>query len=459
MENNNKLEQEQTTTETTWPNPAYAWYMTILLMFLYMFSFLDRTIIVLLIEPIKRDLQLTDTHIGLLYGFAFAVFYTLMGIPIARLADTKNRGKIIAVGVLVWSLMTALCGLAKNFGMLFAARVGVGVGEAALSPAAYSLISDSFPEEKRARAMSVYTMGVFLGAGLALLLGGQIIGWVEQLGTVTLPLVGEIYSWQLTFIVVGAPGILFFVLVLALREPPRQGVIHGDATGVPLREAMGWFIQRKRFYLSFYLAMAFLTLYSYSLSAWLPSFFIRTHDWTIMQVSQNYGLVYLLFGPAGILAGGMIASYRARRGNAFASARMAVVSSAGLLIPAATMTMVDSAWSSLSIIAVIKFVSGLPLGVAMAAVHEVTPNRLRAQAVAIYLFIINILGLGTGPTIVALLTDYAFGDPAALRYSLAIVGVVACALALIFSTYALNQLKRLKPQFERELAIANGGMT
>lgn len=428
-----------------WPNPAYAWYMTCLLMVLYMFSFLDRTIIVLLIEPIKRDLQLTDTHVSLLYGLAFAVFYTVMGIPIARLADSKNRRSIIAVGVLVWSAMTAACGLARDFAQLFLARIGVGVGEAALSPAAYSLISDSFPEEKRARAMSVYTMGLYLGVGVALLLGGAVIELVENMDPVTLPVVGELYSWQLTFIIVGAPGLLFFLLVMALREPPRQGLALGSRVQViPLGEAMGWFWQRKRFYLSFYLAMAFITLYSYSLTAWTPSFFIRTHDWSTLQVSQNYGMVMLVFGPAGILAGGWLASLKFRKGDELANARMATYACLGLLIPAGTMTLVDSAWLSLGLVAVIKFLSGLPLGVAMAAVHEVTPNRLRAQAAAIYLFILNIVGLGTGPTIVALLTDYAFGDPSDLRYSLAIVGVAACLAGLLLSLYATGQLRVLK---------------
>ena len=429
-----------------WPSPAYAWYMTLLLMVLYMFSFLDRTIIVLMIEPIKRDLHLNDTHISLLYGFAFAVFYTLLGIPIARLADSRNRRTIIAIGVLTWSAMTAACGLAKNFAHLFAARIGVGVGEAALSPAAYSLISDSFPQEKRARAMSVYTMGLYLGVGVALLLGGLIIDFVENAGTVSLPLLGELYSWQLTFIAVGAPGILFFVLVMALREPPRQGVVSGQAQGVPLGEAMGWFLQRKRFYLSFYLAMACLTLYSYSLTAWTPSFFIRTHGWDTLQVSQNYGLVMLIFGPAGILAGGAIASALTRRGDGLANTRMAIVAFIGLIVPAATMTLVDSAGVALGIVAVIKFISGLPLGVAMAAVHEITPNRLRAQSAAFYLFILNILGLGTGPTLVALLTDYAFGDPAALRYSIAIVGVCACVVGLLLSIYAARQFRMLKEE-------------
>jgi MFS family permease len=438
----NKQQEEEA--ENQWPKPAYAWYMTLLLMVLYMLSFLDRTIIVLLIEPIKQDLQLTDTHISLLYGLAFAIFYTLMGIPIARLADSKNRRSIIAAGVIFWSAMTALCGLAKDFATLFAARVGVGVGEAALSPAAYSMISDSFPVHQRAKAMSVYSMGLYLGVGVALLAGGLIIDFVESVGTVTLPLVGELYSWQVTFIAVASPGLVFFVMVMALREPPRQGVKHGDAQGVPLREAMAWFIQRKRFYLSFYLAMACLVFYTYSLNAWIPSFLIRTYDWSTLQVSQNYGLAVLLFGPSGILVGGWIASARTKRGDGLANARMLSVAFAGLLIPAATMTLVDSAWLALGIIALVQFVSGLPLGVAIAAVHEVTPNRLRAQSVSMYFFVINLLGLGLGPTTVALLTDYAFGDPAALRYSLAIVGAMACVLGFFLSVYATRQFRQLK---------------
>lgn len=208
MSTESELTQAPSDSDIDRPSPAYAWYMTLLLMVLYMFSFLDRTIIVLLIEPIKRDLAITDTQISLLYGLAFAVFYTLCGIPIARLIDSKNRRTIVAVGVLFWSAMTAACGLAKNFGSLFAARIGVGIGEATLSPAAYSMISDSFPKEKRAKAMSVYTMGIYLGVGVAMLLGGQVIEYFNNIGTVTLPLVGELRGWQLTFIAVAAPGLL-----------------------------------------------------------------------------------------------------------------------------------------------------------------------------------------------------------------------------------------------------------
>ncbi|MCB1674954.1 MAG: MFS transporter [Halioglobus sp.] len=426
--------------------------MTIVLMLLYMFSFLDRTIIVLLIEPIKHDLQLTDTQISLLYGFAFAIFYTLMGIPIARLADSRSRRNIIAAGVLVWSAMTALCGLARNFGMLFFARVGVGVGEAALSPAAYSLISDSFPEYQRPKAMSVYSMGLYMGVGVALLAGGLVIDFVEGAGVLSLPLVGELYSWQTTFLVAAAPGVLFVILVMALREPSRHGVGYGGSQGMPLREALGWFVQRKRFFLSFYLAMACLVFYTYSLNAWIPSFFIRTHGWSTLQVSQNYGVIVLLFGPVGIFAGGWLCSARAQGGDELANVRMLSVACIALLVPATTMTLVDSPWAALAIIAAIQFLSGLPLGVAMAGVHQVTPNHLRAQSAAIYFFVINLLGLGMGPTTVALLTDYVFGDPEALRYSMAIVGFVACALGFFLSLRATRMFRELKQDQMNDIA-------
>ena len=254
--------------EPAYPSPARAWYMVILLTILYMFSFLDRTIIVLLIEPIKADLGLSDTQLSLLYGFAFALFYTLLGIPIARMADRRNRRTIIMWGVAIWSVMTAICGIARNFGQLFIARMGVGVGEAALSPAAYSLISDSFPPNERARAMSVYTMGLYLGVGLALVLGGVVIEWVASIGTVVLPIFGEIRAWQATFMAVGLPGLLLAGLMMTVREPLRRELgssqVGKEVDQVSLREATAWFAKRWRFYFVFYGAMSCLVLYSYA---------------------------------------------------------------------------------------------------------------------------------------------------------------------------------------------------
>ena len=182
--------------EPDYPNPVFAWYVVVVLFLAYTLSFVERQIMSLLIGPIKRDLMISDTQISLLHGFAFAIFYTILGIPLGRLADRKNRTIIISVGIFLWSFMTALCGLARSFWSLFMTRIGVGVGEATLSPAAYSMISDYFPKEKRGLAISLYSMGVFFGAGMAYILGGLVVKLASQAGITTLPVLGQVRPWQ-----------------------------------------------------------------------------------------------------------------------------------------------------------------------------------------------------------------------------------------------------------------------
>jgi MFS family permease len=196
---------------------AYGWYVVCVLTLAYVVSFLDRQILALMVEPIKHDLGLTDTQMSLLMGLAFGIFYTLMGVPLGRLADRTSRRALIATGVGVWCLMTASCGLARSFGQLFVARIGVGVGEAALTPAAISMISDYFPRQKRGRAIGFYNMGVSLGAGTAMVLGGVVISYVMSAAPVELPGVGELKSWQLVFMLVGLPGLAIVALMSTIR--------------------------------------------------------------------------------------------------------------------------------------------------------------------------------------------------------------------------------------------------
>lgn len=187
---------------------VYPWYVVFICMIAYLFSFVDRQILTLLVEPVQRDLNLSDTQFGLLHGFAFALFYAIMGIPVARLADQHSRPLIIAVGIFVWSLATAACGVAKTFGQFFLARMSVGVGECVLSPSVYSMLTDYFPKEKLGRAVGVFSMGSFFGAGLAYLIGAAVIEAVEGIDHVTIPLMGEVKAWQVTFFIVGFPGVL-----------------------------------------------------------------------------------------------------------------------------------------------------------------------------------------------------------------------------------------------------------
>jgi MFS family permease len=207
------------------PSPTVAWYTVIMCMIAYVLSFVDRQIIALLIEPIQADLQITDTQFSLLTGLAFSLFYATMGLPIARWADVGSRPFIIAAGIVVWSFATAVCGLTRTYWQLFLARMGVGVGEAALSPAAYSIISDSFPKSKLGLAMGVYSIGVFLGSGLAFLVGGTVIEIVESYGGLTLPFIGDIKPWQATFFLVGLPGIHELLHMFAIQIQPLALVV------------------------------------------------------------------------------------------------------------------------------------------------------------------------------------------------------------------------------------------
>jgi MFS family permease len=209
--------------EAPYPRPAYAWYVVIVLTFVYVFSFIDRQILNLMVGPIRRDLQISDTEMSLLTGFSFALFYTFFGLPLGRVADSGNRRGLIAAGFAIWSLFTAGSGLARNFIQMAIMRMGVGVGEATLSPAAYSLITDYFPPHRRATAQSIYNIAQYLGTGVAFMVGGAVIGLASAQPEWILPLVGSIHSWQLVFFIVGLPGVLLSLLMLSVAEPVRRG--------------------------------------------------------------------------------------------------------------------------------------------------------------------------------------------------------------------------------------------
>lgn len=212
---------------------TYCWYVVVLLTLIYTVSFIDRQILALMIGPIRRDFGISDTQVSLLIGLAFALFYTFLGIPIARLADRHSRRAIIAVGVLVWCLMTAACGVSHNYGQLFLARVGVGVGEAALGPSALSMISDYFPQESRGRAISFYTMGISLGSALAMIVGGQLVANALHAQPVTVPVFGQLFGWQPIFFIVGLPGVVLALIMLTVAEPERREKLRMPPASAP----------------------------------------------------------------------------------------------------------------------------------------------------------------------------------------------------------------------------------
>jgi MFS family permease len=436
----NATELASSSDSSSYPSSFAAWYSVSVLMLMYIFSFIDRTTISLLVEPMKRDLHISDTQIGMLQGLAFALLYTFLGLPIARLSDRHSRRSIIAAGVFIWSIMATLCGLARTAMQLFMARVGVGVGEAALSPAAYSIITDSFPRAKLGRAFGFYNIGITIGAGTALLVGGIVVGAVSGAGaSYTLPIFGQVHAWQMVFIVTGAPGILLPLLLLTFREPARRGVLqvassrHAAAapTKAPLSEVLNYVWLNRKFYGLHFVALALLAMCGYSVAAWLPTALIRAYGVSAGQVGKVLGVSTILMNSSGMLLAGVLCDRLTRRGVKDAPIVVALISACGI----ATLSCLPPIMPTVPLIWIALFIAGITFnaynGVGPMAVNQVTPNQYRAQVSAVYLFVVNALGLGVGPTLVPFVNEHLFHDPVMIRYSLIMVVFCSAVTAII----------------------------
>lgn len=445
-------EVEAVSTETRdeekmpYPKELYAWYVVVILMIVYVFSFMDRQILGLLVGPIKADLGISDTQMSLLMGFAFALFYTIFGIPIARLADSKNRVGIIAIGLAVWSFFTAACGMTSKFLTLALARMGVGVGEAALSPSAYSLISDYFRPQRQALAISIYGAGIYIGSGLAYVLGAYVVGFAGDAETINLPVVGDVKPWQSVFFMIGVPGLIFTLALLTVREPARRGLKKAGsaakAASVPIKEVLGYIKDNWRTFFFHNVGFALCSFISYGSTQWIPTFLNRTYDYSIRSAGINYGYIVMGFGTAGIICGGWLAGKLMERGYKDAKMRAALTAALlhipfGILFP----LMPTAQWALVWLCGAVFF-AAMPFGVGPAAIQEMMPNRMRAQASAVYLFVLNLIGLGLGPTAVALSTDYLFGNESQLYLSLVLVSTVFGVVASILLYMGMRHFRR-----------------
>jgi MFS family permease len=410
-----------------WPPASQARYAVIVLMVAYLFSYVDRQILSMLVGPIKADLGLTDTEISLLHGLAFALFYTVFGIwPIGTWADKGNRRNIVAGGVFLWSLMTALCGRMTNFAGLFAARVGVGVGEAALTPTAYSMLADYFPPEKRGRALGLFSMGVYFGIGVAIMVTGALVQYVSGLPPIDLPLIGEVRGWQIPFLLLGSPGILVALWMMTVKEPPRRG---GTAELPSFGAVISHLLNHKSFYLNFFFGVSCLTLLFNGIAFWFPAHLMRTFGVDPLFVAFTYGPIMFVAGAAGILTGGILADRWRAEGNHNAEIRVALVS-AILLWPISIATFqVGDVALALTLAVPTLFLSSFPFGAASSAIQLVTPNQLRARVSAIYLLVINIIGIGLGATVASAISDYIFADEKRIGDGISIVALVSAPLA------------------------------
>lgn len=426
-----------------YPRPAYAWYVVAVLLVAYIFAFIDRDVIALLVQPIKADLEISDTQMSFLLGGAFALFYTFFGIPIAWLADRWNRKIIIFLGVFTWSIMTALCGLAGSYGALFLARMGVGVGEAALNPPALSLLKDYFPPERLGRAIGLYTAGISCGTGVGSFLSATIYPSIAAAGAITLPLAGTVQPWQFMFILVGLPGVLVALAVLTIREPVRRDT-GASAVPVALWTTLSYVANRWRVYILLFLALSVLAILNYGVGYWLPEFLRRTYNLDTAEMSyflQARGIVLIVVGLASVLVAGYLCDrFRTRYADGYL--RVALIGFAFLLVGYTAIPLMPTPELAIAAMVVATIGGAMPTTAGAAAVVGIAPANMRAQITALYYFTLNLIGLTIGPTTVALLTDYVFGNEADLYKSLAVVSFTSCVIGLALMLWCRPHYRR-----------------
>jgi MFS family permease len=428
-----------------YPKESYSWSVIAVLLVVYIFAFMDRQILNLLVDPIKADLNITDTQISYLSGLAFAVFYTFFGIPIGRLVDSGRRVTIIAVGLAVWSFFTMLCGAVTRYGWFAMARMGVGVGEASLSPAAYSLIADLFRPSRVALAISVYSAAIFVGGGLSNIIGALVIGWAQSIDNLSLPLVGALQPWQFVFIAVGLPGLLFTFVVLILKEPIRRGLRASEnentARAIPFLQVFSYVGRNWQTVLFHNIGFGFCSFAAYGAAAWVPSLLIRAHGSTPVEVGIYYGSITAVFGTLGIVFGGWLAGRLADKGHEDSNMRVGFIAALAHVPLVAIYPLMPSATSVLVMTCPVVFTTAMCFGVAPAAIQQMMPNRMRGQCSAVYLFFVNLIGLGLGPSAVAWFTDYVYQDPEQVGMSLLWIGTISSVLATVLLYLGLRHFR------------------
>ena len=401
-------------------SPGYANYVLAVLFLVYVFNFIDRQILGILLDDIKADLEVSDTAMGLLVGFTFVVFYTFAGIPIARLADRSSRRSIMAMGLALWSAMTAASGLAQNFLQLALARIGVGIGEAAGSPPAHSLLADYFPPERRATALAIYSTGVYIGAMIAFMAGGYI---------------KEALSWRAAFFMVGVPGLLLALVVRFTVAEPRRGMSEQgpvDTVQPGLAEVLRYLLGCRSF-LWLVLAASVQSLSGYSMLVWGPAFLGRVHGMSGVEIGTWLGLI---IGVAGCFGGYLGGKWTDRLGHSDVRWYLRLPAIQSLLgVPFVLgFTLLDNTAAALLCFIPFYFVGAMYVGPMLSMTQGLVQLRMRATASAILLFVLNMVGLGLGPVLVGSMNDTVFavhGDHA-IRYSLMVMGVVGGCASLLF---------------------------
>lgn len=408
--------------EAPYPSPVYAWFVVGVLIVAALIAFIDRQVVAIVVDPMKQDLGVGDAQIGWLYG-VFAVFYAVAALPIAWIADRKSRKHLIAVGIFLWSFMTMACGVSRSFWQILMARIGVGVGEATLSPTATSLIGDYFPRDQIPLALTVFQVGPVIGSGLAFVIGGLVLNIVEQTDPLILPWFGELRPWQQTFVYLGLPGIVLAFLFLLIREPMRRSIPGTSNEAPTVGETLQFYRENIRTLAFHHVGFLSLNLMGYAFVFWTVSYFVRVHGYEAAAASQIFGWIFLLAGPVGPILIALLARRLNDRGHADGNITAGMIGGF-LAIPAILLIQfVPSAfWAFVLYVPAMALINS-PFGIAAGSLPVITPPRMRAQVAASYM-LVGAMGMMLGPPIAGAFNQFVFPGPDGVRYSLITVTII-----------------------------------
>ncbi len=419
----------QTDSDIPYPNRKYAWFVVFVLIIASLIAFIDRQVVAIVVDPMKEDLGVGDTEIGWLYG-VFALFYAFAALPIASLADKKSRKHIIAIGIFLWSLMTIACGLTRGYWQIFAARIGVGVGEATLGPSTTSLIGDYFPRKDIPLALSIFQTGPIIGTGIAFIIGGFVLDMVQQAEPLTLPLIGALKPWQQTFIYVGLPGMFLAVFFLGIREPLRRPSTR-DTSKSDTRELLDFYRANSKTIFFHHLGFVSLVLTGYAFVFWSVTFFVRVHGVPASEASQMFGWIFVFFGPMGPLLVAYLAKRLGDKGMKDANITAGLIG--GLCtIPAVLLIQIapTAAWAYVFYAPALLAVNS-PFGIAAGALPVITPPHFRARVAAVYM-LTGATGMMFGPPLAGAFNEFIFPGADGVRYSMitmtSVFGIVGVTL-------------------------------
>ncbi|HVK82328.1 MAG TPA: MFS transporter [Verrucomicrobiae bacterium] len=427
--------------ETPWPSPLRAWWVLVVFFITAIVYYTDRLILNLLVDPIRAELLLSDTQISLLQGVAFALVYAFAGLPLGRVADLMPRRTVMIVGVIVWSAATVACGFANSFTELFAARMLVGIGEAALAPAAVSMICDYFPPHRRGTAFAVFMTGMSVGSSLSIVVGGGLLEAANSGWFASIPGIAALSPWRAALVLLALPSLLIVGLLLTVREPVRRGSTQPNGAKIPLREAVQRLSERRQILIPLYLAVAMVSVGDVALQNWTPTLLSRRFEYSPGEIAAILGGVALIMGIIGSLFGGVFADYLYNRGGSRARLAAACVTTL-LAVGGSLIALASNGLSAVAIFALWSFMASISGAIGITTIQAVVPDEIRGIGTSLVSFGNILLGMGLGATLPALFTDYVYGDPLAVGWSITTIAGPAGLLAAFLFWRARQAFKK-----------------